>query len=129
MVCTVVSRQTAHQCPPYSRRNGMGESDTGHERVLTYWTLHNAHGGTLSCELSGTERGLVVRCLDEVRNVVLGERVKKAAAAADLAAQWKAQLLEKRDYFERPASTPPNRLDASHLHVKPSGLPRKPPTA
>jgi len=80
----------------------MSSSDTGHERVLIYWTLRNDKGGTLACELSRTERGLVVRCLDQARKIVLSERVAVAAAAGAVAAQWKARLLEKGDYFERP---------------------------
>jgi hypothetical protein len=80
----------------------MSGSDTGHQRVVIYWTLHNDKGGSLACELSRTERGLVMRCLDEARNVVLTERVSAAAAAVDVAGQWRARLLAKGDYFERP---------------------------
>jgi hypothetical protein len=82
----------------------MSEPDAGHERVVIYWTLHNDTGGTLACELSRTERGLVLRCLDQARKVVLSERVATAADGGELAGQWKARLLEKRDYFERPRS-------------------------
>ena len=85
----------------------MNESDAGHQRVVVYWTLHNDAGGSLACELSRTDRGLVIRCLDDARTVVLSERVATAAAAADVAAQWKARLLHKGDYFERPR--PPSR--------------------
>ena len=80
----------------------MSASDTGHQGVVIYWTLHNGIGGTLACELSRTERGLVVRCLDQARNVVLSESVAAAAAGSEVAAEWKARMLEKGDYFERP---------------------------
>jgi hypothetical protein len=80
----------------------MSESEAGHQRVVIYWTLHNDTGNTLACELSRTERGLVVRCLDQARRVMLSERVATAAAAAEIAGQWKARQVEKGDYFERP---------------------------
>jgi hypothetical protein len=80
----------------------MAASDTGHERLVIYWTLHNDTGGTLACELSRTGQGLVVRSLDGARNVVLSERVAAVAAGAKVASAWKARLLEKGDYFERP---------------------------
>ena len=80
----------------------MSGSDTGHQRVVVYWTLHNDTGGSLACELSRTDRGLVVRCLDDARAVALSERVATAALAVNVAAQWKARLLDKGDYFERP---------------------------
>jgi hypothetical protein len=89
----------------------MGEPDAGHQRVVIYWTLHSDTSGTLACELSRTQPGLVVRCLDQSRKVVLSERVAAAADAAEIAAQWKARLLEKGDYFER---HPP----AAHRQVK-----------
>jgi hypothetical protein len=79
----------------------MGEPDAGHQRVVIYWTLHSDTSGTLACELSRTQPGLVVRCLDQSRKVVLSERVAAAADAAAISAQWKARLLEKGDYFER----------------------------
>jgi len=80
----------------------MSSPDTGHQRVVIYWTLHNDAGDTIACELSRTERGLLVRCLDQARNIVLSERVAVAPAGGEVAAQWKARLLEKGDYFERP---------------------------
>ena len=80
----------------------MAASDTGHERLVIYWTLHNDAGATLACELSRTSQGLVVRCLDAMRNVVLSERVAVVAAGATVASAWKAQLLEKGEYVERP---------------------------
>ena len=85
----------------------MSAPDAGHDRLLIYWTLHNDNNGTLACELSRTKQGLVVRCLDDARTVVLSERVAAAVAAADVAAQWKARLVEKGDYFERPGAAPP----------------------
>jgi hypothetical protein len=88
----------------------MSGSDIGHQRVVVYWTLHNDAGASLACELSRTDRGLVIRCLDDARKVALSERVASAAAAVTVAAQWKARLLDKGDYFERPAVTmPPKR--------------------
>jgi len=80
----------------------MSESDAGHERVVIYWTLHSESKNTLACELSRTDRGLVLRCLDVTRKVVLSERVPTPAGAVEIAAQWKVRLLEKGDYFERP---------------------------
>lgn len=83
---------------------GMGASDTGHQGVVIYWTLHNGRGGTLACELSRTPGGLVVRCLDQARNVLLSERVAAAAAGGEVAEQWKTRVLAKGDYFARPRS-------------------------
>jgi hypothetical protein len=80
----------------------MSSSDSGHQRVVIYWTLRNDTGDTLACELSRTERGLLVRCLDQTRRIVLSERVAMAAAGGEVASQWKARLLEKGDYFEPP---------------------------
>ena len=80
----------------------MSEYDKGHQRVVIYWTLHRESGATLACELSRTERGLVVRCLDQARKVALSERVAAAADAGEIASRWKARILEKGDYFERP---------------------------
>ena len=83
----------------------MSGSDVGHQRVVVYWTLHNDAGASLACELSRTDRGLVIRCLDDARKVALSERVASAAAAVTVAAQWKARLLDKGDYFERPRAS------------------------
>ena len=80
----------------------MAASDNGHERLVIYWTLYNDAGGTLACELSRTSQGLVVRSLDGTRNVVLSERVGAVAAGASVASEWKARLIEKGDYFDRP---------------------------
>ena len=85
----------------------MSGSDNGHQRVVIYWTLHNDKGRTLACELSRTERGLVIRCLDEARTVALTERVATVAGAVDVAAEWKARLLDKGEYFERPRPEAP----------------------
>ena len=85
----------------------MAASDHGHERVVIYWTLYNDAGGMLTCELSRTSHGLVVRSLDAVRNVVLSERVGAAAAGASVASEWKTRLIEKGDYFERPRPSIP----------------------
>jgi hypothetical protein len=87
----------------------MSGSDIGHQRVVVYWTLHNDMGGSLACELSRTDRGLVLRCLDDARKVALSERVATAAAAVTVAAQWKARLLDKGDYFERPRASTQQR--------------------
>jgi hypothetical protein len=92
----------------------MAESDTGHERVVIYWTLYTDTGGSLACELSRTARGLMVRCLDQQRNVLLSDRVAKAGDGAALAAQWKGHLLVKGEYFARPG------LVSSSFHEKPS---------
>ena len=80
----------------------MAESDTGHEPLAIYWTLHRDAGPPVTCELSRTEHGLWVRCLDQPRNVLLTERVETAAAGLAVAAEWKARLLGLREYFERP---------------------------
>jgi len=87
----------------------MSGSDIGHQRVVVYWTLHNDAGASLACELSRTDRGLVIRCLDDAREVALSERVATAAAATQIAEQWKARLLAKGDYFERPRPAGPAR--------------------
>jgi len=79
---------------------GMSASDTAHQGVVIYRTLHNDMGGTPVCELSRTERGMV-RCLDQAQNVVLSECVAAAAAGSEVAAEWKARMLEKGHYFER----------------------------
>ena len=86
----------------------MTGSDAGHQRVVIYWTLHNDAGAELACELSRTDRGLVLRCLDQDRKVMLSDRVTTAAAAVDVAASWKARMLHKGDYFERPGVVPRN---------------------
>ena len=91
----------------------MSDSDNGHQRVVIYWTLHNERGGTLACELSRTERGLVVRCLDQARKVALSERVAAAGDAGEVAYRWKARLLEKGDYFERPRAGMPKQGKAT----------------
>ena len=89
----------------------MGGSDTGHQRVVIYWTLHNNAGNALACELSRTDRGLMVRCLDQARAVVLSERVTTVAAAVDVAAQWKTRVIDRGEYFERPR---PDHIRARH---------------
>ena len=81
----------------------MSASDVGHQRIVIYWTLYTDTGSPLACELSRTDRGLLlVRCLDDARKVLLSECVAAAANGAEVAARWKAQLLTRRDYFERP---------------------------
>ena len=102
----------------------MGESDIGHERVVIYWALRNDSGGTLACELSRTERGLVVRCLDQSRKVVLAERVDVAAAGAEVAARWRARLLDKGEYSEQPRPDVPKPFKTSVTRANSS---RRPP--
>ena len=80
----------------------MAERDTEHQPVVIYWTLFSQTGRPLACELSRTDRGLWVRCLDQHRNVVRSERVGAAAGGLDLASEWKQRLLEQQQYVEHP---------------------------
>jgi hypothetical protein len=100
----------------------MHQPDLGHQRIVIYWTLHSDTGHSLACELSRAERGLMVRCMDEGRKVILSERVGAAAAAGEIAAQWKMRLLQKGDYFERPRRVVQPSADAPLLG-DPSGGP------
>ena len=73
----------------------MSASDTGHQGVVIYWTLHNGIGGTLACELSTHRARAGGAVPGPGSNVVLSESVAAAAAGSEVAAEWKARMLEK----------------------------------
>ena len=82
----------------------MNSTGTGsHERIVVYWTLHDDQRHTLACELCRTAAGLEVRCIKNGNEVLRTGQVSTAGDGATVAAQWKASVLAKGDFYEQRA--------------------------
>lgn len=78
-------------------------SDTVLARILVCWTLFDAGGTPLRCELCRRSAGLQIRCVQDNDGIaVRKERVDTAARGLATAALWRGAYVVENGFLEEP---------------------------